>query len=77
MVKSPKMYGSYYVVLPDNFVGFSIAKAKVIGVCENPSAVGNFIYLLQTPFGECWRIALNMWESPEAIALEIRKFVIE
>lgn len=77
MVKSPKMYGSYYIVIPDNFIGFTIVKAKVIGVCENPSAVGNFLYLLQTPFGDYRRIALNMWESPEALALEIRKFVYE
>lgn len=75
-MNAPKVKQKVYIAVP-NPRGFDIAKGIVSGCVEQSSALGQFVFRVDTPLGSYFRYPCEMWESVEDFQKDVPQFVIE
>ena len=77
MERLPKLNESVYIVVAADMGGINIVKGRVCGVREFDCAFTKYLFNVETALGYYDRFALDMYESVEEIANNIKNFVME
>lgn len=77
MERLPKLNENVYIVTAADYGNIEILKGRVCGVREIDTAFTKYIFAVETAAGRFERFALDMFESVEDIAKNIKQYVVE
>lgn len=74
-MESPKVNQIIYIIVP-NSRDFNLVIGKITGCVEQSSAMGKYVYRVDTALGCFYRYPCEMWEKVEDFKAQINDFVI-
>lgn len=75
-MRTIKIYDEVYVPMIEHG-GFKLVKGIVMGCRPFSTSSSNFIYYVETPFGQCQLLPSEIFESVEDFKNKLENFVIE
>lgn len=77
MERLPKLNEQVYIVIAADMGSINIIKGRVCGVREFDTAFTKYLFDVETALGHYERFALDIYESVDEIAKNIKSFAVE
>lgn len=77
MDRSPKLNEEVYIFTNADVSGVNICKGRICGCRKVSASFAKWLFIVETPQGNFERFALDMFESVEEIAANIKNYVVE